>query len=108
MPQKTQPMGFSGRREAIRAPTVWKVATNRIAMAKLTALLTASLDNGYSAVNTMVNAMSATVNAHNDQASRKALRTDELSAIGLRPPTSRRTLIASTVGWRPQPQRDVL
>jgi len=68
MPQKTQPMGFSGRREAIKAPIVWKAATNRIAMAKLTALVAASLDNGYSAVNTTVSAMNNTVRAHNDQA----------------------------------------
>src|SRR3712207_3330002 len=86
MAQKTQPIGFLGRREAIRAPTVEKDATNRIETAKLTALLAGSLESGYSAVKTTVSAMSTTVKTHDDQASQKAVEKVRVT----RPPALRR------------------
>src|SRR5918998_6177554 len=74
MVQKIQPMGFSGRREEIVAPTVEKDPMARSEMMAPAAPSVLFSGSGYRKPNTTVRTTSSTVSAHSDQASQAAAR----------------------------------
>src|SRR5215211_4698568 len=90
MMQKIQPMGFSGRREEIVAPTVEKDPMTRSEMMALAAPSVLFSGSGYRKPKTTVSTTSSTVSAHSDQASQAAARV-------LIPPTARLCSLAPSV-----------
>src|SRR5215210_5007970 len=74
MVQKIQPMGFSGRREEIVAPTVEKDPMARSEMMAQAAPSVLFSSRGYRKLKTTVRTTSSTVSAHSAQASQAAAR----------------------------------
>jgi hypothetical protein len=72
--QKIQPMGFSGGREEIVAPTVEKDPMARSEMMAPAAPSVLFSGRGYRKLKTTVRTTSSTVSAHSDQASQAAAR----------------------------------
>src|SRR5215210_3235835 len=72
MVQKIQPMGFSGRREEIVAPTVEKDPMARSEMMAQAAPSVLFSSRGYRKLKTTVRTTSSTVSAHSAQASQAA------------------------------------
>src|SRR5918998_1912205 len=94
MVQKIQPMGFSGRREEIVAPTVEKDPMARSEMMAPAAPSVLFSGSGYRKPKTTVMTTSSTVSAHSDQASQAAARS-------LIPPAPRPCFLAPSVRTLP-------
>src|SRR5215212_8004027 len=68
--QKSQPIGFSGRREATRAPTVENARTS----SEMTAVFWREEVGSLSEARSSVSAVASTVSTHIDQANHEAVR----------------------------------